>query len=67
MKSETENIEPEPCPFCGKKPTIGIGGPGNLVWYIECERWDHIASFQHSGSRKTAVAKWNKRYQGSEK
>ena len=29
--------ELKPCPFCGKKPSIQRSGPGNLVWYIECD------------------------------
>ena len=27
-----------PCWFCGRKPKIGKGGPGGIVWYISCER-----------------------------
>ena len=49
------------CPFCGKKPMVGKGGPGNLVWYIECEEDEHVASVQSGGTRKEAIAAWNTR------
>ena len=53
--------ELKPCPFCGSKPTIDRGGPGNLVWYIECEEDEYVASTQSGGMRKEAVAAWNTR------
>jgi hypothetical protein len=48
----------KPCP-CGKKPTMSRGGPGNVVWYITCERDYHNVSIQCLESRDEAVAKWN--------
>lgn len=52
-----------PCPFCGKMPSISKGGPGNLVWYIACERGDHVASIQYSGpgEKESAIEMWNTR------
>lgn len=52
----------KPCPFCGKRPSIGRGGPGGLVWYIDCDRDDvHDVHVQSSGTRKDAIEAWNKR------
>ena len=52
------------CPLCGRKPSIGLGGPNNLVWYIACdEQDDHTVTVLHLGTRKDAVARWNRRIQ----
>jgi hypothetical protein len=51
------------CPFCGKKPSIERSGPGNLVWYVECEgeEPEHTISMQSGGTQKEAIAAWNTR------
>ena len=54
--------KPTPGPLCEEKPTINIGGPGDMAWYIACdESDDHTVSVQHSGTRKDAIARWNAR------
>ena len=58
--------ELKPCLFCGKKPSIQRSGPGNLVWYIECdspltENAEHLVSLQCGGTRAEAIAAWNTR------
>lgn len=55
----------KPC-VCGKKPSIERSGPGNLVWYIECDapltdNAEHTVSLQCGGTRAEAVAAWNHR------
>ena len=57
--------ELRPC-ICGKKPCISRGGPGNLVWYIECdnrltENAEHQVTLQCGGTRDEAIAVWNTR------
>jgi len=54
-----------PCPWCGRNPSIERSGPGNLVWYIECDRGDgdaeHVITILGGGTRKQAIAAWNTR------
>ena len=56
-----------PCPINGKKPSIQRSGPGNLVWYIECEfegdGYECMISLQSGLTRKEAVAAWNSIFQ----
>jgi len=53
----------KPCPFCGKKPSIAYGGPGDPVWYVECEgdEPEHTISLQSGGTREEAITAWNTR------
>lgn len=50
------------CPICRRRPSIGKGGPGGLVWYIACDTQDdHVVTVHISGTREAAVARWNRR------
>ena len=50
------------CPICRRRPSIGKGGPGDLVWYIACDTQDdHVVMVYISGTREAAVARWNRR------
>src|ERR1035437_8991942 len=58
----SEPLKPIGCPICGGKPTINKGGPGDLVWYIACEKFDdHAVLVQWLGTRQQAIINWNTR------
>lgn len=60
-RKRPEPVRALPCPFCGNFPIIRRGGPGGIVWFIDCDR-DDIHEVRVTGeTRNAAIQVWNRR------
>ena len=58
----TMPVKPIGCPLCGRRPSVGKGGPNDLFWYVGCnEQEGHTVTVTHLGTRNEAMTLWNTR------